>query len=315
MSSSTAETTSTAPSRSLPSPSFLPELAIGAVVLMWSSTAVTIKDMYDYMEPLAFTVTRFVIICAFALIMLGVYRVRTGASIGIDRADWPRLLAASITGYSIYQFCYILGLDRTTAFASSILGSLTPIFAMIFVAFMGERSPLVAWIGVLIAFAGGLVFIAGNGDADGGSLAGNLLCVGAPLSFAIYSIISRPLVGKYPLPVFTAYTLVIGTIPICIFGAPQWRDQSWGDVPVHIWLVMLYLCIFPVYLAYQFWNYGIKHRGVTTTSAYSLAIPVLGGILAWLWLDESLGGVKLLGGALVLAGLFVMRRGRVRKAA
>lgn len=315
MSSSTIDSTSTQPPRSLRSPSFLPELAIGAVVLMWSSTAVTIKDIYDYMQPLAFTVTRFAIICAFAVIMLAIYRTRSGASISIDRSDWPRLIVSSVTGYSIYQFCYILGLDRTTAFASSILGSLTPIFAMVLVAFLGERSPLAAWIGVLIAFAGGLVFIAGNGEAGGGSLTGNLLCAGAPLSFAVYSIISRPLVSKYAPPVFTAYTLVIGTIPIVIFGAPEWRDQSWGNVPAHIWLVMLYLCIFPVYLAYQFWNYGIKHRGVTTTSAYSLAIPVLGGILAWFWLDESLGGIKLLGGALVLTGLFVMRRGRSRAAA
>ena len=42
----------------------------------------------------------------------------------------------------------------------------------------------------------------------------------------------------------------------------------------------LYLAIFPVYLAYQFWNYGIKHLGVATVSTYSLLIPVFGGIFA-----------------------------------
>lgn len=312
MTSPAVESTVVTGKRSLSALPILPELAIGAVVLMWSSTAVTIKDIYDYMEPLAFTVTRFALICLLALAMMAIYRVRSKASIAIAREDWPRLIAASITGYTLYQLCYILGLERTTAFASSILGSLTPIFAMVLVAFLGERSPRAAWIGVLIAFGGGLVFIAGNGSADGGSLTGNLLCAGAPLSFAIYSIISRPLVNKYPPSVFTAYTLVIGTIPLCFAGASQWREQDWGAVPGHIWLVMLYLCVFPVYIAYQFWNYGIRHRGVTTTSAYSLAIPVLGGILAWLWLGESLGGIKLLGGGLVLVGLIVMRRGRAR---
>ncbi|CAN5593620.1 DMT family transporter [soil metagenome] len=313
MTSPAIETSASAEKRSLSSLPILPELAIGAVVLMWSSTAVVIKDMYDYMQPLAFTVTRFALICALAVTMMLIYRVRNRASIAIDRSDWPRLVAASLSGYTAYQLFYILGLERTTAFASSILGSLTPIFTMILVSFLGERSPRAAWIGVLIAFAGGLVFIAGNGSADGGSLTGNLLCAGAPLSFAIYSIISRPLVNKYPPSVFTAYSLVIGTIPICIVGAPQWRNQDWGAVPNHIWLVMIYLCIFPVYIAYQFWNYGIKHRGVTTVSAYSLGIPVLGGIWAWLWLDESLGGLKLVGGALVLVGLIVMRRGRTKR--
>jgi drug/metabolite transporter (DMT)-like permease len=308
MTSPALESTSAPRSRSLNG--MLPELAILGVVLMWSSTAVTIKDMYDYMQPLAFTVTRFTLICLLAVTMMVVYHLRTGGSMRIAREDWPRLIAAGLTGYTFYQLCYILGLERTTAFATSILGSLTPIFTMVLVSFLGERSPRAAWIGVLIAFGGGVVFIAGNGNADGGSLTGNLLCMGAPFSFAIYSIISRPLVTKYPSPVFTAYTLVLGTIPICIVGSQQWREQDWGSVPGHIWLVVGYLCIFPVYIAYQFWNYGIKHRGVTTVSAYSLGIPVLGGVFAWLWLDESLGGIKLLGGALVLVGLIVMRRGR-----
>jgi drug/metabolite transporter (DMT)-like permease len=285
-----------------------PELAIGVVILTWSSTAVVIKDTYEHISPLAFTSVRFAVICLIAAAIMGLRRLHTGTPVGIDRADVGRVILCGLTGYTLYQICYIIGLERTTAFASSILGSLTPIFAMLILTLLGERSPLVMWIGVSISFAGAVVFIAGNRGDGGGSLVGNLLCAAAPLAFAVYTIISRPLTKKYSAPVFSFWTLIVGSIPIWIVGAPDTRAQDWGSVPTGTWLIFVYLCIFPVYLAYQLWNYGIKHRGVTTTSAYSLVIPVLGGVWAALWLNESIDGLKLAGAALVLVGLVVTRR-------
>ncbi len=285
-----------------------PELAIGVVILTWSSTAVVIKDTYDHITPLAFTSVRFVAICLIAAIMMVLYRRQTHGPIGIERADAGRLIASGLTGYTLYQLCYVLGLDRTTAFASSILGSLTPIFVMVILTFLGERSPVVVWAGVSLAFLGAVVFIAGNRGEGGGTLLGNVLCAAAPLAFAVYTIINRPLTKKYPAPVFAFWTLLIGSIPIWIVGAPETAAQDWGAVPTSTWLIFIYLCIFPVYIAYQLWNYGIKHRGVTTVSAYSLIIPVLGGVWAALWLGETFDTVKLIGAALVLAGLVLMRR-------
>ena len=58
----------------------LPELAIASVILIWSLTGVVIKDTYDHVQPLALTVTRFGIILLIAVMALGVYRRRTGAS-------------------------------------------------------------------------------------------------------------------------------------------------------------------------------------------------------------------------------------------
>ncbi len=288
----------------------LPELAIASVVMIWSLTGVVIKDTYDYVQPLALTVTRFALILLIAVVALGVYRRRTGASLGVARKDLPRLILSGLTGYTIYQFCYVLGLDRSTAFAAAVLGSMTPVYTIVLLALMGEQTPLFGWIGTLISFCGALVFVAGNGAIEGGSLSGTLLLAAAPLSFAIYSIISRPLIKMYPTPVFTVYTLLFGSIPIFIAGAPQWHDQDWSALPTRTWFVILYLAIFPVYLAYQFWNYGIKHLGVATVSTYSLLIPVFGGIFAVLLLDESFTALMVVGGVIVLAGLGVMRLAR-----
>ena len=63
----------------------LPELAIASVVVIWSLTGVVIKDTYLYVQPLALTVTRFALILLIAVVALGVYRRRTGASLGVAR--------------------------------------------------------------------------------------------------------------------------------------------------------------------------------------------------------------------------------------
>ena len=288
----------------------LPEIAVMAVVgILWLAR-VGVKDTYQYVEPLALTVTRFLLILLIAVVALSIHHRKTGESVRVDRADLPRLILAGLTGYAFYQLGYVLGLDRSTAFASSVLGSLTPVYTIVLLALVGEKTPLNGWVGTFISFCGALVFIAGNGSVESGSLSGNLLLAAAPLSFAIYSIISRPLMRRYSSPVFTVYTLVFGTIPLFIIGAPQWIEQDWSALPTRTWFVILYLAIFPVYLAYQFWNYGIKHLGVTTVSAFSLLIPVLGGIFAVVFLDETFTALNLVGGALVLLGLVVMRMTR-----
>lgn len=287
---------------------YLPELAIAANVLIWSSTPVIIKDLYSHITPLAFTALRFIVTIVVAALALWWYRRREGGSIAIAAGDRLRLIACGLTGFTGFQLGFILGLDRTTAFATAILGSLTPIFALVLLTFMGERSPWIVWLGVLVAFIGAAVFIAANGGGGSGTLLGNLLIAGSSMVFALYTIISRPLTKKYSPHVFTFWALLIGSIPIWVIGAPATIEQEWSGIPLRIWLSFLYLSIFPVYLAYHFWNYGVRRRGVPTMSAYSLLVPVLGGIWAWFLLNEEITGLKLFGGALVLIGLIVMRR-------
>ena len=55
------------------------------------------------------------------------------------RGDWPRFAAAGLTGYTFYQLGFVLGLDRTSVFASSLLIATSPLFTMVFLALIGEH--------------------------------------------------------------------------------------------------------------------------------------------------------------------------------
>jgi len=70
--------------------------------------------------------------------------------------------------------------------------------------------------------------------------------------------------------------------------------------------VMAYMMIFPVYLAYMMWNWAIARRGVGITG-WNMLVPVVSGVLAALFYGEAFGPMKLVGGALALIGLILMR--------
>lgn len=284
-----------------------PELALWAVVIIWASTFIAMKDAFDYIDPLAYTLFRFVWInfLAFAVLWLQHSRDRSTPLI-IRRRDLPRFLLASIPGYTVYQICSVLGLDRSSVFTLSLLVAMVPLFTMLMLAVAGEQTPPYGWVGLGVAVAGVVVFLSDKRSGDDSAL-GAVLSLGAAVAFAFYGIVNRPLVRSYPAATYSAYSLLFGTIPLLFVAGPSLVDQDWGGVPLRVWLGTVYVIIFPVYVAYQLWNYGFQRRGAAVASSYGLIVPVLSGIFSAIIFDEGFGALKIAGAALVIAGLLLLR--------
>ena len=86
--------------------------------------------------------------------------------------------------------------------------------------------------------------------------------------------------------------------------------QDWGNIGLPAWAILVYAIVGPVYLAYGIWNWAIRHRGIPRTVVYGFLVPVLGGTIAVLALDERVGPAQLIGGLLVVTGLVVTRLSR-----
>jgi drug/metabolite transporter (DMT)-like permease len=283
---------------------FGPEVAELAVVSMWASTFLVTKATFDEVSPLAFAFIRFVLmtLLAFAVLLLR----NRGRLQPVRRADLPRFIAAGLTGYTLYQLGFVLGLDHTSPFSSSLLIAMVPFFTLVFLAVRGERTQGRAWIGLAVGILGVIIFLADKqGSPD--SLLGDLLSLGAAVSFALYGLINRPLVRDYAPETYSAYALLAGTIPLLIISTPAAVEQDWGAVSFWAWAGIIYMVILPVYVAYMLWNWAIARRGAAAATSFSLLVPILSGILSALIFGEEFGLVKLLGAACVLAGLIIIR--------
>jgi drug/metabolite transporter (DMT)-like permease len=281
-----------------------PEVAQFVVVSLWASTFIVTKAAFAEVSPLAFAFVRFALMTALAF---GVLALRTRGRLQlIHRADLLRFFAAGITGYTLYQLGFVLGLDRTSPFSSSLLIAMVPFFTMLLLALGGEHPPRYAWIGLLVGSAGVVLFLTDKRGGPG-SLLGDALSLGAAVSFALYGLVNRPLVRTYRPETYTAYALLAGTVPLLIISTPAALAQPWGAISFWGWAGIIYMVVLPVYVAYMLWNWAIARRGAAAASTFSLLVPILSGLLSVLLFQEQLGIAKLLGAACVLAGLLIVR--------
>jgi drug/metabolite transporter (DMT)-like permease len=284
---------------------FGPELAQLTVVMFWASTFVVAKAAFTEVSPLAFLFARFVIMVALAFTVLLVRQ--RGADRWVERSDWRLFVLAGLTGYTLYQLGFILGLSRTSPFSSSLLIAMVPLFTVLILAVMGEATPLQGWVGLGVALVGVALFLLDKRGASTGTLLGDVLSIGAAVSFAVYGIITRPLVRKYPAETYTAWSVLAGTVPLLLVSLPDAMRQDWQAVSLPGWVSIVYLAIFPVYIAYILWNYAIARRGVAKASSFGLLVPIVAGLLSAIFFGEPFGPLKLLGAGLVLAGLIIVR--------
>lgn len=284
----------------------LPEVALVVVVFVFASTFVVTKQVFEELSPLAFAFVRFGAITLLAFGVLGGAVASGRAQWGVQRADIPRFVAVGVCGYTFYQLGFVLGLERTSPFSSALLIGTVPVFTMVLLTAIGERQPARAWVGVGVALLGVMIFLLDQLGAPG-ELVGDLLSVGSAVSFAGYGVLNRPLVQRYPAATYTAYTLLAGSVPLLAIGAPLAVAQNWAAVSVGSWLVVGYMVVLPVYVAYMIWNWAIARRGAAVASSFTLLVPVVSGLLSVIFLAEPFDAGKLVGAAIVLVGLVILQ--------
>jgi drug/metabolite transporter (DMT)-like permease len=83
--------------------------------------------------------------------------------------------------------------------------------------------------------------------------------------------------------------------------------QEWAGLTGRIWLGLIFVIIFPVYVAYQLWNYAISRRGAAVASSYGLLVPILSAVMAAILFDEQITWLKTMGAAIAIGGLLLIR--------
>ncbi len=288
------------------------DVALLAVVLMWASTFVLFKIAWHDIDPVAFTGIRFASMVVLAVGLLAIGRDRR---VRLRRQDLPLIVASGLAGYFVYQMSFVLGLDRTTALASSILVATHPIFSVVFMWLAGRGRPRpVEVAGVIVGFAGVAMFLRAW-DAFADATIGDLLSLMAAAAFGAYGVINQPLVKRYPSRELMAYSLLVGGGLVALVSAPAMIHQDWAQVRWKAWLILVFAVVGPVYLAYALWNWAIAKRGIPRTVVFGFLVPVVAGALAVLALHERVHPEEVAGALLVVTGLVVTRWGTGRTAA
>jgi drug/metabolite transporter (DMT)-like permease len=126
--------------------------------------------------------------------------------------------------------------------------------------------------------------------------------LGAPLAFALYNVILKPLLGRYDLLALTAATSLVGSIGLTPFVRGS-TVSAVVDITASEAVLLLYLGVLATLLGYILWNLGLKGLGPTRAVTYAYAIPPLAVTFGAIFLDEPVTIWLALGGVLVVGGI------------
>jgi drug/metabolite transporter (DMT)-like permease len=178
-----------------------------------------------------------------------------------------------------------------------------------------ERGNRTVWSGIVLSFAGVLLLVLGGSNglalADGPTI-GDLLILGASMLWAAYTVGSKPLLGRHSAIKLTTMAMLAGVPPLVLFSVPELAQQDWSAIPAGHWLALVYSAFMAVVVGYVLWGLSVQRVGNARTAIYSNLTPVVAILVAWVVLGDRLTLLQGLGGLVVLAGLLLTRRGRVR---
>jgi drug/metabolite transporter (DMT)-like permease len=224
---------------------------------------------------------------------------------GLTRADAVRVVVAGLLVVVGYHMFLNVGTRYTTSGVAALVVALAPGLTMLMALALGlDRISTRRVVGLAVAFTGVAIVVAfGSGsNLSFESAKGPLIVLGAPLAFALYNVLLKPLLGRYDLLALTAATSLVGSVGLAPFvrgsTATAVADATAGEVAL-----LLYLGLLATLLGYILWNAGLKGLGPTRAVTYAYAIPPLAVAFGAIFLGEPVTIWLALGGALVVGGI------------
>lgn len=227
----------------------------------------------------------------------------------IDKSDYKTLLFLGFVNIPINQFLFLKSMQYTTAPHVALAYALTPAFVFIIAMFfLNEKSNKLKIFGISLAIGGTIIVLSEKFSFANGGIIGDILALLASFSWAIYTIIGKKLTLKYGAIYTTALAMMIGFllyIPIFLV------------LPVHIqlekftlinWGQIFYLGALTSALGYAIWYYALGKTDASKVSIFNNLQPVLTAVLSYFILGTGFTLQFVLGGILVIIGVFLTQR-------
>jgi len=287
-------------------------LKLVMVAALWGGTFIAGRILAQSMPLMTAAFCRF-FVAATLLVMVAVKM--EGKLPRLNREQILLTAVLGFTGIFLYNVCFFGALARVPAGRTSLFVSLTPIVtAMLATLIFSERLGLRRWMGIVVALFGAIVVIT-RGDVIGGftdigqSLGiGELMMLGAVLSWATYTLISRKALETLSPIIATTYGTLWGFVFLSIGAIGDFKDIDWLLLDWRVWTSVIYLGAFGTVLAFIWYYQGIQAVGPSRTAIFTNLVPAFGVLFSALLLGEPILISMIVGGLIAVLGVSLVNK-------
>lgn len=225
-----------------------------------------------------------------------------GRAAWVGRRDLVALFFLAILGVTLNMGLFLEGLRRSTAINAGLMVPLIPVFT--FAIAVALKHEVFSWsrcLGIAVALSGALFLAFGRGaELTAETRVGNLMMVANALCYAIYLVLSRPIVARHGPLVVTAWVFVLAlwALPLILRGHALWPEHA----STRSWLSLGYILIFPTLVSYFFNAYALARVAASTAAVFIFFQSLIIVFAAVAMLGEELTRRSLICGAIVFAG-------------
>jgi drug/metabolite transporter (DMT)-like permease len=276
-----------------------------AAASIWGGMYVVSKAVLDIIPPFTLLSLRLIlgVLCLLIIIALkGRWELTVRQIV--------QALTVGLIGYGISLGFQFTGTKLSTAANAALVTSASPVFILLFGAWiLKERVTVARVVALLLASLGVVAVVDPRTIMFGGEeVMGNLILIGAALTWGLYSVLAKVLTQRGSTLEVSMYAF-LGGLPLSMTAAGFERELiMWQAINSAVILGILYLGIISTALAMYLWNSALATLDAGIVSLLFFAQPIVGASLGAIFLGEALDRGFWIGGVLISAGLLLAAR-------
>ena len=270
-------------------------------IIFWALAFVFTRLGLQYFDVYSLSFLRYLVASITLLVIICFIKINRP-----KKEDLFSFILSGALGFFLYVILFNKGTALVSAATSSIIIATVPVFtALLATFFYKERLKIYQWLAIGIEFMGILVLTLMNGSFSINE--GVLWLLIAALCLASYNVLQRKLTKTYSALQASTYSIFFATIMLCIFLPGSINKAI--HAPLIQMLYVLILGVFSSAIAYIAWAKAISLAEKTTyVSNYMFVTPFLTTILGFIMINEIPDKATILGGIIILSGLFIFNK-------
>lgn len=278
----------------------------GVVAVSWAAIFIRLADA----PPLSIAAWRLVLA---SLPLIGFALARRRDELGRLQRRELALLALSGVALALHFATWIASLSMTTVASSVALVSTQPVWvALLALIVLRERISRAGAAAVVVATCGGVLISGADLRVSGEALVGDGLAIAGAICAAGYFIIGRRIRATMSLAGYVA--VVYGVAAVVLVASAVIAGAPLSGFSARTWVMLVLLALVPQLIGHSTLNWSLRYVSAPFVSVAVLGEPVISTALAVPILGEHPGLLRILGGAIILLGVYLAIRDETRQA-